>query len=83
MYSHQDVKLYARFWCNFETMSLVYVIARKLGGRFRIDVIEIPVTEFILWNMHTVRDLLCFVTVKWKIAIWGWQTPQLPRPERP
>ena len=39
-------------------------IAGKLVGRFRSDVIEIPVTEYIIWNMHTFRDLLCFITVK-------------------
>ena len=32
--------------------------------RFRSDVVEISVTvtEHIIWNMHTLRDLSCFIT---------------------
>ena len=43
---------------------LLYKPKNIEGGRFRSDVIEIPVNERILWNMHTVCDLLCFITAK-------------------
>ena len=66
--SHHDVKLYARLWCNFETIRLecVVCIACKLGGRFRSDVVEISLIEYILCYVHTICDLLCLITVDWQ-----------------
>ena len=41
-------------------------IVYNLGRRIRSDFLEISVTEYILWNMHTVCDLLCVMMVKWQ-----------------
>ena len=45
----------------------------QIKWAFCIDVIEISVTvtEYILWNMHTVSDLPCFITNRFQVYISG------------
>ena len=59
----------ARYWVSLRIQTLIYILFQPLQ-----------------WYTQYNAILDCVITAPdtcTKIAIWGWQTPQLPRTERP